>query len=211
MIAVVNGDCSGLLYFSILPPGSFRAWEGFFFMFLWWAFSCAVCVGRHVHLLTLYGCFIIWYSLSFHTPNTWQTHLVIGRNSVKDMFESALVCPPACALALTSNYTCAAAAISPGHNIWLSCASLSLHKYNKCNKYQVFLPQKFSQVAGSVESAKELRLGTISRECGWVVPVLISELCIPKQWFAADCRNCDTAEAAENTPPGSVWCCEKCW
>lgn len=165
-------------------------------MFLWWAFSCAVCVGRNVHLLMLYGCFIIWCSLSFHAPNTCQTHLVIGRNSVKDMFESALVWPPACALSLTSNYTCAAAAISPGHKTWLSCASLFLHKHNKYNKHQIFLPQKFSQVAGSVESAKELRLGTISRECGWVVPVLLSELCtlqtvnccwLQGLWY---CRSC---------------------
>lgn len=28
-------------------------------------------------------------------------------------------------------------------------------------------------MAGSIESAKELRLGTISRECDWVVPVLL--------------------------------------
>lgn len=113
------------------------------------------------------------------------------------MLESVLVWPPASALSLTSNYTCAPAAVSPGHKIWWSCASLSLHKYKKCNKYQVFLPQKFSQLAGSVQSAKDLRLGTISRECEWVVPVLLSELCIPQTvnccllqepWYCRSCR-----------------------
>lgn len=189
MIAVVNG----VLCF----PSCFLVCLGVEWVFSRFCGEYSLCyVGQHVHFLTLYGCFIIWCSLSFHTPNMCQTHLVIERNSVKDMLESVLVWPPASAPSLTRNYTCAPATMSPGHKIGWSSASLSLHKYNKYNKYRVFLPQKFHKWQSLYKVLKISNWGQLAENVnGWFQFCSLSSA-YPKQWICCllqelwYCRSC---------------------